>query len=82
MAAGRLDAARENLEESVRLRREIGFRPGVAAGLLALAELAARGGDRGQALALLDEADSIAADADAHGVLRWISAARDELSAD
>lgn len=81
MEAGRLDAARENLEESVRLRRQIGFIPGVAAGLLALAELAALGGDRDQALALLDEAASAAAEADARGVLHWISAARDELSA-
>jgi len=38
--AGRLDAAREKLEESVRLRRDIGFDQGVAAGLLALAQLA------------------------------------------
>jgi hypothetical protein len=29
--AGQLDAARDRLEESVRLRREIGFLPGVAA---------------------------------------------------
>jgi hypothetical protein len=37
MAAGRLDAARELLEESVRLRRELGFMSGVAAGVLTLA---------------------------------------------
>jgi tetratricopeptide (TPR) repeat protein len=79
MEAGRLDAARENLEESVRLRREIGFLPGVAAGLVALAELAAQSGDRTQALALLDEAASVATDADARGVLHWIGVARDEL---
>jgi tetratricopeptide (TPR) repeat protein len=36
--AGRLDAARAEFEESVRLRRQIGFMPGVAAGLLALAD--------------------------------------------
>jgi hypothetical protein len=34
-------AAKERLEESVRLRRELGFIPGVAGGVLALAELAA-----------------------------------------
>ena len=34
---GDMELARERFEESVRLRREIGFMPGVAAGLLALA---------------------------------------------
>jgi len=52
MAAGRLDSARQQLEESVRLRREIGFLPGVAAGLLTLAQLAAQGGDADRARAL------------------------------
>jgi tetratricopeptide (TPR) repeat protein len=79
MAAGRLDGARELLEESVRLRREIGFTPGVAAGLLALAELAARAGDRDRALALLDEATAIAAETRARGILRWAEQARQEL---
>jgi tetratricopeptide (TPR) repeat protein len=79
MAAGRLGAARQHLEESVRLRREIGFMPGVAAGLLALAELASQGGDRDQARALLDEAASIAAAAGAHGILRWVDQARKEI---
>lgn len=36
-AAGRLDTARERLQESVRLRRETGFMPGVAANLVGLA---------------------------------------------
>jgi tetratricopeptide (TPR) repeat protein len=79
MAAGRLDGARELLEQSVRLRREIGFTPGVAAGLLALAELAARAGERDRALALLDEATAIAADTGARGILRWAEQARQEL---
>jgi Flp pilus assembly protein TadD len=35
--AGRLDTARQRLEESVRLRREIGLMPGVAANLVGLA---------------------------------------------
>ena len=64
-AAGRLDGARELLEESVRLRREIGFIPGVAAGVLALAELAARAGDRDRAL--LDKATAVAAETGARG---------------
>ena len=79
MAAGRLDGAHELLEESVRLRREIGFAAGVAAGVLALAELAARAGDRDQALALLDEATAIAAEAGAQRILRWADQARQEL---
>lgn len=79
LAAGRLDAAREKLEASVRLRREIGFLPGVAAGLLALAELAAQNNERDQALALLDEAASLATEASAHGVLQWVDHARQEL---
>jgi tetratricopeptide (TPR) repeat protein len=73
--AGRIEAAREWLEESVRLRREIGFMPGVAAGVLALAELAAREDRREEALALLDEASSIAEESDAQGIIRWIEQA-------
>src|SRR5450755_1707084 len=42
--AGRLDTARERLEESLQLRREIGLMPGVAANLVGLAYIAAGGG--------------------------------------
>lgn len=42
--AGRLDAARERLEESARLRREVGFMPGVAANLVGLIYIAAAEG--------------------------------------
>lgn len=79
MAAGRLDLARARFEESVRLRREVGFMPGVAAGLLALAELAAENGGREEALALLDEATTIAENSGARGILRWIDHARSQL---
>lgn len=79
MAAGRSSDARERLEQSVALRREIGFLPGVAAGLLALARLAAGDGDRDEALALVAEAEAIAEASDAHGVLRWIEESRAEL---
>ena len=79
MAAGRLDAARELLEESVRLRRELGFMSGVAAGVLTLAELAAQEGDRDRALVLLDEAASIAAESGAQGTLGWMDHAREEM---
>src|SRR4051812_37516322 len=63
-AAGRIDDARALLEESVRLRRELGFMPGVAAGVLALAELAARTGDLEAARERADEAEEIASDCD------------------
>ncbi|NUT45907.1 MAG: tetratricopeptide repeat protein [Saccharothrix sp.] len=79
MAAGRMTAARERLEESVRLRKEIGFMPGVAAGLMALAHLTAREGNHDKAMTLLDEADTIAEECGAHGILRWVEQARAEL---
>lgn len=77
--AGRAGLARERLEESLRLRREIGFQPGVAAALLALAELAASDGRPDQASALLDEAETTATACGARGISRWIGAARTEL---
>jgi tetratricopeptide (TPR) repeat protein len=78
--AGRLARARERHEQSVRLRFELGFMPGVAAGLLALAELAAREGRREDAAGLLAEAEAIAGSSDAEGVRRWIEGARDALA--
>jgi tetratricopeptide (TPR) repeat protein len=81
LAAGRVESARGRLEESVALRRQIAFLPGVAAGLLALAHLTARQGDRGKALALLDEAATAATGSGARGTLRWIEQARAELLA-
>ena len=77
--AGRLDAAKERLEESLELRRRIGFQPGVAAALLALAEFAHRGGRPEDARALLEEADAVAVAAGAHGIRRWIAAQRAEV---
>jgi tetratricopeptide (TPR) repeat protein len=79
LVKGRTEAARQRLEESVRLRREIGFRPGVAAGLIALAHLAAEEGRREDALALVEEAGAIAEDSGARGILRWVEEARAEL---
>ncbi|MET8280233.1 tetratricopeptide repeat protein [Micromonospora sp. NPDC005174] len=78
-AAGRVEAARELLEESTRLRRRLGFTPGVAANLIGLADLAASDGDRDAARGLLDEAASLATSSGAHGIARWIDEARDEL---
>ncbi|NJC72097.1 tetratricopeptide repeat protein [Planosporangium thailandense] len=77
--AGRLDAAREQLTESVRLRREIGFLPGVAANLVGLAYISAGAGRRDEALALLQEADTIAEASGARRVLRWVEEARAAL---
>lgn len=75
---GRLDLATRRFEISVELRRRIGFLPGVAAGLLPLADLAAKSGDRDSAGRLLAEADAISRDLGLHAVARWISEVRKE----
>ncbi|MGY6019787.1 tetratricopeptide repeat protein [Streptomyces spinosirectus] len=74
--AGELDRARERLTESVTLRREIGFRPGEAAGLVALAYLAAETGDRAAAFRHLDEAQRVAVECGAKTVSGWVEQAR------
>jgi tetratricopeptide (TPR) repeat protein len=78
-AARRLDAARQYLEESTRLRREIGLLPGVAANLVGLAYIAAGQGRRADALALLEEAGTIAEASGAQRILRSVHEARAEL---
>jgi tetratricopeptide (TPR) repeat protein len=78
-AAGRADAARERLEESTRIRREIGFEPGVAANLVGLAYVAAEQGRREEALSLLDEASAIAEASEARGIARSVEEARSQL---
>ncbi|MET8132971.1 tetratricopeptide repeat protein [Streptomyces sp. NPDC005251] len=70
--AGRFDPARARLTESVSLRREIGFLPGVAAGLVALGYLSAETGDREAAIGYLDEARTTAEQCGANGVLGWV----------
>jgi len=79
MYEGSAAEARRLFEESVRLREEVGFLPGVAAAKLSLAEFAARTGDRAEALALLDEAAALAAASGAHGTAGWIDRTRAEL---
>jgi hypothetical protein len=74
--AGHFDQARERLTESVSLRREIGFRPGEAAGLVALAYLAAETGNRSVAVSHLDEAQAVAESCGAKAVSGWIEQAR------
>ncbi|MGW1984206.1 hypothetical protein ACWCPJ_17315 [Streptomyces collinus] len=76
---GHFEQARERLTESVTLRREIGFKPGEAAGLVALAYLAAETGDPSTAFHHLDEARSVAESCDAKAVLGWIEQARTHI---
>jgi tetratricopeptide (TPR) repeat protein len=77
--AGRLDEARLRLEESSRLRREVGAWPGVAANMVGLAYIAAAQDRRAEALATLDEAYTIAQAHGAHAVERQIEQARTEI---
>lgn len=77
---GQLDAARQHLEESTRLRREIGALPGAAANMVGLAYIAAAQQRIDDALALLDEAGAVAGDSQAHRILQQVSEARAELS--
>src|SRR5262249_9162315 len=73
-----LEAARRRPDESVALRREVGHLPGVAAGLLALAEVAKAQGDATERDRLLDEAESVAWESGAKGIQRWITVEREE----
>jgi tetratricopeptide (TPR) repeat protein len=77
--AGRLDAARAHLEESTRIRRQIGFLPGVAANLVGLAYIAVGQGRHEDAGRLIDEADEIAKD-HAPGILAHVEGARRDLT--
>ncbi|MGX7671416.1 tetratricopeptide repeat protein [Plantactinospora sp. DSM 117369] len=77
--AGRLDEARDRLEESSRLRREVGALPGVAANMVGLAYIAAAQDRRADALATLDEAHAIAQAHGAHAIVRQIEQARSEI---
>jgi tetratricopeptide (TPR) repeat protein len=74
--AGRLDGARKRLEESARLRREIGLMPGVAADLVGLAYIAAADGRHDDARALLEEAGAIAEATGAHRIMGQVEEAR------
>ncbi|WP_329084908.1 tetratricopeptide repeat protein [Streptosporangium sp. NBC_01469] len=75
-AAGRLETARERLEESARLRRELGFLPGVAANMVGLIYIAAAEGRRDDALALAEEAAALAEATGAKNIARQIEEAR------
>ncbi len=77
--AGDTDTARHRLEESVRLRREIGFMPGVAANLVGLAYIAAGDDRHDGARCLVEEARAIAEASGAQGILPSIEQARTQL---
>ncbi|MFG3049982.1 tetratricopeptide repeat protein [Kitasatospora sp. NPDC048239] len=77
--AGRLGEARERLEESARLRRELDFPAGVAANLVGLAYIAAAEERPEDARGLLEEAAALAGAADAKAVLRSVDEARRDL---
>jgi tetratricopeptide (TPR) repeat protein len=78
-ATGRLDEARERLEESSRLRREVGALPGVASNMIGLAYIAAAQDRRADAFATLDEAHAIARAYGAHAIVRHIEQARTQI---
>jgi tetratricopeptide (TPR) repeat protein len=77
-AAGDLGSARDLLEESTRLRRELGIRFRVAANLVGLADIAIAQGRADDARALLDEAESLARTGGAGRILGQIEAARNQ----
>jgi len=79
-AAGRLDVARSHLEDSTRIRRNLGFLPGVAANLIGLAYIAVGDGRSDDARTLIEQAGSLAKDA-ATGVMRHVEEARAHLAA-
>ena len=77
--AGRLDEARDLLEESSRLREEVGALPGMAANMVGLAYIAAAQERRADAEATLDGAYAIAQSHGAHAIARQIEQARTEI---
>jgi len=78
-AAGQLDLARERLEESTRLRRELGQPAGAAANLIGLAYIAAGQGRRDDARAILAEAGDLATASGARRILRSVAEARSAI---
>jgi tetratricopeptide (TPR) repeat protein len=79
-AQGDASQAWQLMQESTDLRRQLGFWPGVAANMVALAYLAAESGRREDAGVLLDEAAALAAANGAEGVSQWVEQARHHLA--
>ncbi|MFI6316587.1 hypothetical protein ACIBG8_03665 [Nonomuraea sp. NPDC050556] len=80
-AAGRLDSAREHLEASVRLCRELGLPAAVAANQVGLIYIAAAQGRRDDAVALAAEAYATAEGCGAGRIVRQIVEARTQALA-
>ncbi len=78
-AAGQLDRARLHLEESTRLRREIGAWTGVASNMVGLIYIAAGQDRREDALELAAEARAITEANEAPALVRQIDEARTQL---
>lgn len=78
--AGRHEEAWAAFEESVELRREEGFLPGVAAGLHTLGEVAVEQGRPEEARPLLEEARALAEQTGSTAFLRRIEASLAELA--
>ncbi|MGH7642182.1 MAG: tetratricopeptide repeat protein [Candidatus Dormibacteria bacterium] len=79
METGHPEAARALLEESVRLRRDMDWMPGLAAAILALAEFESGQGHRDLAVDLLGQAYAIAEETGAHGVVSWVEQVRTKM---
>jgi hypothetical protein len=77
--SGQFETARQRLEESSRLRREVGNRPGVASNMVGLAYIAMAEGRPADARSLLDEATEIATTADAARLLATKNESREAL---
>lgn len=76
---GQPEAARQRLEESTRLRRELGHLPGAAANMVGLAYVAAAQGRGDDARAILDEAAALAQAGQASRILEQVSEAREAI---
>jgi hypothetical protein len=79
---GDLDGARAGFEESLGLRREAGFVPGVGAALLALGQFEAEAGRPDAARRDLEEARSVLEPLGSRRFLGFVDAALAELDAD
>jgi tetratricopeptide (TPR) repeat protein len=78
-AAGRLDTARQHLEQSAALRWETGHLAGVASNLVGLIYIAAAQGRRSEGLELVRQATDLAQATGAQVILRQVQEARAAL---
>jgi hypothetical protein len=79
-ASGDMETARQRLEESTRLRREIGLLPAVASNMVGLAYIAAAQDRVDDALALISEGSAIAQASQADRTLQQLNEARAAIS--